>query len=152
MRKPSSDNNGKKKNELNSPKPRSGSTNTVAGEKTEPLRRGTHTIFERGTQTHDGSGEATAAARQRQRRGDSSVMATSVSSGSAIGVVNLGERGDGGTPTHGGSGEATTAARRQHRRGNGSAMATSVSSGSGVVNLGCLNLVSLLKSGLLESF
>jgi len=50
-------------------------------------------------------------------------MATLVSSSSAIGVVNLGERGDGGTPTHGGSGEATTAARRRHRRGNGRAMA-----------------------------
>ncbi|QCD92690.1 hypothetical protein DEO72_LG5g758 [Vigna unguiculata] len=126
MRKPSSDNNGKKKNELNSPKPRSRSTNAMADEKTEPLRRGTQPIFERGTQTHDGSGEATIAARRRQRRGDGSAMATSVSSSSAIGVVNLGERGDGGTPTHGGSGEATAAVRRRYRRGNGRAMTISV--------------------------
>jgi len=76
-----------------------------------PLRRGTQPSFERGTQTHDGSGEATAAARRRQWLGDDSAMATSVSSGSAIGVVNLGERGDGGTPTHGGSRETMTPAR-----------------------------------------
>jgi len=35
--------------------------NAVADENTEPLWRGTQTILERGTQTHGGSGEATAA-------------------------------------------------------------------------------------------
>jgi len=54
-----------------------------------------------------------AAERRRQRRGDISAMATSVSSGSAIGVVNLGERGDGGTLSYGGSGETTATARRR---------------------------------------
>jgi len=53
-------------------------------------------------------------------------MATSVSSDSAIGVVNLGERGHVGTPTHGGSGETTKTVRRRHRRGNGKDMAISV--------------------------
>jgi len=76
--------------------------------------------------SHDGSGEATTTAMRRQRRGDGSAMATPVSNDSAIGLVNLGESGDGGTPTHCGSGEGTTPARRRHRRGNGSAMAMSM--------------------------
>ncbi|QCD99892.1 hypothetical protein DEO72_LG7g1180 [Vigna unguiculata] len=64
-------------------------------------------------------------------------MATSVSSGNTIGVVNLGEESEFGEATVG-LRPTVAAERRRQRRGDGSTMATSVSSDSefGVVNLG----------------